>query len=55
MGPGAEHETMEVKHCHKNATTLFLTERVDSFVTGFALHADKVWYFHSWGIRAAVK
>jgi hypothetical protein len=44
---------MEPRECHKNAATLFLNQEVDSFATGFALDPDKVWYFHSWGIRNA--
>jgi hypothetical protein len=48
-----ERRTMEDNECHKNTTTLFLTEQVPSFATGFALHENGVWYFHSWGIRSS--
>lgn len=48
-----EERKMEPSQCHKNATTLFLNHQVDLFATGFALDPDRVWYFHSWGIRKA--
>ena len=46
-----QRQPLERNECHKNTATLFLNEQVPSFATGFALHRDTVWYFHSWGIR----
>jgi len=50
-GPRIEQDFIAKQQCHKNSATLFLQGRVDAFGTGFGLHADKLWYFHSWGIR----
>jgi hypothetical protein len=51
MGDRVEEHFMAKQDCHKNSATLFLEGQVDAFVTGFGLHPNGIWYFHSWGIR----
>lgn len=46
-----EEHFMAKQQCHKNSATLFLEGKVDAFATGFGLHPNGIWYFHSWGIK----
>ena len=36
--------------CHHNTANLYMKEKIDQIVTGYALSSDGLWRQHSWGL-----
>lgn len=41
--------SMDTNSCHDNCDTLLKQGCIDAICTGYALSADGLWRFHSWG------